>query len=852
MNRINILLVDNNLSYLEIARKMLRFHDESFMIDVATSIDECIDKLLEKHYHLLLLDYEIDGGKGFDILSGISNFSLNVPVVMMLNEGSDELAQEVIARGAIEFIVKVRGHLTTLPLTVSKILQKNRKKIKNTETEDRYDERSTPTLYPDNANDRKLSEYTNADQEEKLVDQAEEYEKDAYSKKEVIKLNEDIEITDNEDQTDKGSDFSLLPDEDDDDEINMRDSEEKDVTPDDLLIEEQEQPIKEERLSGLEDDLTEPSVQKFAHLVSEENFDKNDKEETVRAQYENIDDLNKEPTEPVSKKEEPAKLEDEPVQEEKRTTSHKNETRLFLSEENSVQGNEGYTIQDRKGKFVSVNIVLQKKLNYSEEELLELTLEDVLFSDHVPEYYQWLASVDTGLSEKSLQTRFVGKYGDIFPVEISLTPERNDDEEITYYRGVIKFKSSLNEAAFPTNGFFDQSKMIQEMTKLIRFSYDCSLNHLLEKISQMVCNTFQFQRATLAILDRRRRAFVKQIMIGYTNGKTDNKKILEVPQEVIDKVFKNKFKVRVIYQDKDSNKQDAMLPVIEERRLQRRDDNNLWKTDNVIIFNLMDPAGNTFGYISMDEPIKPLVPSREIFHNMEIFTNLTSLAIENFYRYSSVEKRNRRLKRLLVTGNIFKLNLSGSEIMKDSVWSIKFSLDFNLVLIGMINVETNKLEIKAVACDDRIKTIHLKEISIPVKELRPVFKKEYSIGKSYFISKQERLFDRLKDIYYDLKIESEEERYWQWWNLLIVPIYEKYKNIVGFIIADDPSDCLLPSKETIHTLEIFANQLSIAIENRVSYLHLQRKVDIKAGDPIEDRNEKNEGGLNRLVEIFFK
>ena len=107
---------------------------------------------------------------------------------------------------------------------------------------------------------------------------------------------------------------------------------------------------------------------------------------------------------------------------------------------NPAQGNEGYTIQDRKGKFVSVNSVLQKKLNYSEEELLELTLEDVLSSDHVPEYYQWLVSVDTGLSEKSLQTRFVGKYGDIFPVEISLTPERNDDDEITYYRGVIKPK----------------------------------------------------------------------------------------------------------------------------------------------------------------------------------------------------------------------------------------------------------------------------------------------------------------------------------------------------------------------------------------------------------------------------
>ncbi|MBL7094772.1 response regulator [candidate division KSB1 bacterium] len=141
MDKINILLADNNQSYLEIARKMLRFHDESFSINVATSVDECIDKLLEQHYHLLLLDYEIDGGKGFDILSGIANFSLNVPVVMMLNDGADNLAQEVVARGAIDYIMKVRGHLTTLPIAVSKILQKYKRKWQATDVESSFKEK---------------------------------------------------------------------------------------------------------------------------------------------------------------------------------------------------------------------------------------------------------------------------------------------------------------------------------------------------------------------------------------------------------------------------------------------------------------------------------------------------------------------------------------------------------------------------------------------------------------------------------------------------------------------------------------------------------------------------------------
>ncbi|MBL7094771.1 PAS domain-containing protein [candidate division KSB1 bacterium] len=683
---------------------------------------------------------------------------------------------------------------------------------------------------------------------EDKVDLIREFESETNTEK--VDLIQDFEDKVKTEKVAEEADVSLIPDQFDNEEIKISELKEEQISQEDQPIEKDETRETAAEFEKIEKGYFEPPTQETVDSVIEKKFQESAPKKEVLPPQKNFEDGVRKTTGLPNKKEEPIKP--DPVDKFKVTQSVKSDTKLFLSEDEPTQGDEGYTIQDRKGKFISVNETLLKKLNYAEEEMLELAIEDVLHSEKLPKYYQWLARVDSGSSEKPLITHFVGKHGDVHPAELSLKPERDEDNEITHYRGIIKFKSAINAAKFPSNGYFDQTRMIQDMTKLIRFSYDCSLNHLLEKVSQMVCKTFQFQRATLALLDRRRKAFVKQIMIGYTNGKTDGKKILEVPQEVIDKVFMDKFKVRVIYQDQDFDKQESMVPFLEERRLQKRDDKNLWKPNNVIIFNLTDPAGNTFGYISMDEPVKPLVPSREIFHNMEIFTNLTSLAIENFYRYSSVEKRNRRLKRLLVTGNIFKLNLSGSEIMKDSVWSIKFSLDFNMVLIGMINVETNQVDIKAVACDDRIKTIQLKEITMPLKDMRPVFKKEYNIGKSYFVSKQETLFDRMKDIYYDLKIESEEPRYWQWWNLLIVPIYEKHKNIVGFIFADDPSDCLLPSKETIHTLEIFANQLSIAIENRVSYLHLQGKVGDSGQNPIAKRNDESEGGLNRLVEVFFK
>lgn len=589
---IHLLLADNNLSYLEIVHKMLRFDNDAYEVDIAASGDECLEKLLDKHYQLVLLDYNIDGGKGLKILSQINKIGLDVPVILLIGEGNEEFAYESIERGAADFIIKLRGHLTTLPGTVSRILNEHRK-----------------------------------------------------------------------------------------------------------------------------------------------NGGSNTKQAALSL----------------------------------------NRSELLISEANIKQNIVKNYVPNRKIKAVSEN-----------------------------------------------------------------------------YNDSMKLKSPGSFPAVSTNGHFDQSKMIHEISELIHFSYEGSLNHLLEKITQLVCTLFKFKRVTLALLDRRRKTYVKQIMVGYTNGSANTKKILEVPQEAVNKVFADQFKVRVIYNDQNYKKSECLLSIVEERRLQRRNPENIWHSKNVIILNLTDHKGKTFGYISIDEPEKPVVPSHEIFHNMEIFTKLTSLAIENFYRYATIEKRNRRLKKLLITGNIFKLNSAMPEIMKEIAWSIKFSMDFNIVLLGLINSDSGRFEVKAAASDNQNKTNQLEEFSIPIEEIHTVLQKKYSIGKSFLVSKPEPALHRLKDIYYNTKADFDNDRYWQWWKLLIIPIYKEPKKVFGFIIVDAPADGLMPTRETIYTLEILANQLSIAIKNRAAYLQLNNKIEKKQRQPIEVKNNNPEDELQNMVEIFLK
>jgi len=684
MDNVHLLLADKNLSYLEIARKMLRFHDEAYQVEVATSGEECLEKLNHNHHDLLLLDYDIDGKKGLEILSRIASSNIDVPVVMLVDEGREDIAFKALEKGAYDYIMKVRGYLTALPFTVGKVLEKRKMKI--TSNFEGEVEEQIPTHNSD------------------------------YS-------------------------FSMA---------------EEEITGDEIL------------------------------------------------------------------------------------------------EDDQIANQDAFYILDRKGRFISSNPMLEEMLNYSEDELLELNFSDLIPLENEGSYYQWLANVDMGSRQQTFNTEIVGKYGDRQQAEITITPMLDRNNEIISYKGKIKFSTPDNGSLYPTNGHFDQSRMINDMVKLIHDSYDISFNHLLERISQIVCQVFQFKRATLAMLDRRRKTYVKQIMIGYANGKPIDQRIREVPQEVIDKVFVNQSKVKVIYHNNESNNNDSMHPIISERRTQPRRIDNKWNPQDIIIFNLVDHDNKTFGFISLDEPLHPVVPPREIFHNMEIFSNLASLAVENFYRYASLEKRNRRLKQLLVTSNLFRLHLSLSEMLKEIVWAIKFSMNFNLVMLGLINRNSEELQIKSIACDDRIMTIQLKELKISIKQFQTVLKKEYRRGKSYLVNKSEPALRSLKDLCHDSRMDVVGNRYWHWRTLLIVPIYARHGKMIGYIIVDDPTDCLLPTSEEIHTLEILANQVSVAIENRLTYMRLRNQKVQKLEPTTEPGKEKSERGIKKLVDYFLK
>lgn len=525
---------------------------------------------------------------------------------------------------------------------------------------------------------------------------------------------------------------------------------------------------------------------------------------------------------------------------------------------------EGYFICDRKGRFLSANESIQSLTGYSEEELLELTITDLLPKEEEKGFFDKLLKAPKQQTTDTYQLVLIDKMGERHPIELRIRVlcDENNGQHVIGFRGNMS-RVAQESAGLPVpRSRIDQSKMIAEMMEIIRLGYSEPLNVVLKRISESVSQIFGFRRATVALLDKRKRAFVKQAMVGYSAADAGSieRRAIEVPQEVIDRIFADRFKIKVIYYTQDQRElRDYADSGTPERRSQRRRPDSQWHKRDLILLNLTDTQGNTFGYISLDEPEEGNVPNRMTFHNLELYSKMVSMSIENFYLFSTMERRSRRLKQVLVTSNIFKLYLSLSELLKEVVWSVRFSLDYNLVALILISKKTGLLETKAVACEDKIKLLQLRELKFDLKEFSNLLRDEYRHGKSFLVTQEQGVLRHFKRIYYGSHENGRYDDGWPHWAVLLVPIKSREGKIIGFIMVDDPEDCRMPSGDTIHTLEILANQIAVAIDNRVMYIQAKEQIRT-APEAIEEPaklfDEEEEdyagSGLKKLVEKFLR
>jgi diguanylate cyclase (GGDEF)-like protein len=127
---VNILLVDDHPDQADVVERVLRRYQPDWEVTVATSGSACLERLAIGAFHVVILDYNLPGMDGPEVLRRIveSHPASSVIVVAGQGQGDEGIAVRAMKGGAADYLVKGEEFLTSLPTVVDKVIERDRGK----------------------------------------------------------------------------------------------------------------------------------------------------------------------------------------------------------------------------------------------------------------------------------------------------------------------------------------------------------------------------------------------------------------------------------------------------------------------------------------------------------------------------------------------------------------------------------------------------------------------------------------------------------------------------------------------------------------------------------------------------
>lgn len=120
-DRIRLLYAEDDPSDGDLTRTYFEAHAPEFDLEIVETGGECLGRLRESKYDLLLLDYRLPDYDGSDVLRELSLAGISLPVVVVTGVGDDKFVLQSLNLGASDYVAKTSGYLARLPAVLRSI-----------------------------------------------------------------------------------------------------------------------------------------------------------------------------------------------------------------------------------------------------------------------------------------------------------------------------------------------------------------------------------------------------------------------------------------------------------------------------------------------------------------------------------------------------------------------------------------------------------------------------------------------------------------------------------------------------------------------------------------------------------
>jgi diguanylate cyclase (GGDEF)-like protein len=360
-----------------------------------------------------------------------------------------------------------------------------------------------------------------------------------------------------------------------------------------------------------------------------------------------------------------------------------------------------------------------------------------------------------------------------------------------------------------------------EVTRLLGGGHE--LQSLLDAVTRTVCESLGFTTAVITLYRPAWNDFEVTAVHGSAGARNALMGTLREWQNIeplLDERFMRRGAYFISHDEFDWNSIDGASFV---PNFQPGEHPNAWHPEDALIVPLQRSDDSMLGIISVDEPASGLKPSDEELDVLVAVAAHAALAVESAQEAAQAARHRKALEHLLRVSARLTESRSIDSILASVCQGIRGALRFEKVSIDLLDPSDGRLHVRAAAgwelTDEALSS------AVSLSTIAPLLDPQFEVEGCFLVPGEEaaaRVGDY--EATYSSVSNGRGPRAWNH-HWLLVPLYDRERNVIAVIWVDDPEDCLIPSRDSLQALRMFANQATTALDSTAQFEEMRFLAD---------------------------